>query len=164
MSDDMIKKMPEPEEIRNRNGIIEHAGEFFEDVRENRNLFENKKIEFIDKFIEMRSIAKKHNLKNAGTVYFITLLHFYSPNTCPIYDIFAHKALKALFIEKTPKEVFVGSAIDKSDETGVKAMYEEFVYFAESLFGNDVLIDRALDRALWIYGHMSKRYESVKLS
>ena len=90
--------------------------------------------------------------KNFGSVYIINLIYFLSKGKFPIYDKFAHKAAKALFMEKQPNEVYVGSAPEKNDIKNVVNLYNEYLWLLEKLFHN-YSIDRITDRALWVYGH-----------
>lgn len=90
--------------------------------------------------------------KNFGSVYIINLICFLSKGKFPIYDKFAHKAAKALFMVKRPNEVYVGSAPGKNDIKNVVNLYNEYLWLLEKLFHN-YSIDRITNRALWAYGH-----------
>lgn len=88
-----------------------------------------------------------------GVVYIINLIYFMSRQKLPIYDKYAHKALKSLFMGKKPSEVYVGSAPDdKMKIEEVTAMYMEYIWLLEKTIGV-YSIDRKIDRALWTYGH-----------
>ena len=90
---------------------------------------------------------------NFGSVYIINLLYFLSSEKWPIYDKFAHAAAKALVLDKHPKEVFVGGALDKNSVRDVTNMYWEYIEYIKGLGLYNGKIDRADDRALWAYGH-----------
>ncbi len=92
--------------------------------------------------------------KNVGAVYIINLLFFLSKGEYPIYDKFAHVALKALALGVPPCYAFVGSAPDKGEAKKVKSMYLDYVNLIASLIGFEAYSkDRKWDRALWAYGH-----------
>lgn len=103
------------------------------------------------------SLIKLNPPHNFGAVYMINLLFFLSGGEWPIYDRFAHKAAKALFMEKHPNQIYVGPAPSKEKEADVVNMYSEYIWFLEKLFGNKS-IGRKIDRALWVYGHASGEY------
>lgn len=99
--------------------------------------------------------------KNIGPVYNINTLFFLTGGKAPIYDVFAHKAAKALLFGISPSEVYIGGNPDKHDVDKVVAMYQEYMILLKMLFKdwfknkqkNDMFISRELDRALWVYGH-----------
>ena len=97
-----------------------------------------------------------------GTVYIINLIYFLSKKKWPIYDKFAHKALKSLFMDKNPYEIYVDSAPGKKDINNVVNMYNEFLWLLNELFG-EISIERKLDRALWVYGHAGEDFDITKL-
>ncbi len=80
----------------------------------------------------------------------------------PVYDSFAHKALKALYMKKAPFEIFSGIAPGKYDVDKVINMYNEFLWLLNELF-DTYTIDRKLDRALWVYGHATDKYSLKSL-
>ena len=90
--------------------------------------------------------------KNFGSVYIINLIYFLSKGRFPIYDKFAHKAAKALFMGKQPNKVYVENAPGINDIENVVNMYNEYLWLLEKLF-HKYSIDRITDRALWVYGH-----------
>lgn len=102
------------------------------------------------------TISKKR-FKGLGTVYIFTLLFFFSKGKYPIYDQFAHKAAKAIILNKSPKDVFVGYPPSKTEIDKALSMYSEYRCFLSLIFG-DSGIDRDQDRALWVYGHSKKKY------
>lgn len=113
-----------------------------------------KKLNNCSDFLEIYEvITKEANApKNFGTVYIINLIFFLSKGEWPIYDKFAHKAVKAIYMEKAPWKVYVGEAPDKHNVNDVVNMYEEYIWLLEKVFGKKN-IDRETDRALWVYGH-----------
>ena len=94
---------------------------------------------------------------NFGAVYIINLIFFLSKGELPIYDKYAHKAVKAIYMKKKPSEVYVGEAPDKNSVSDVINMYEEYRWLLTKVFGKSN-IDRTTDRALWVYGHSNDKY------
>lgn len=114
-------------------------------------------------------VSEKNVPRNFGSVYIINLIYFKSKGTFPIYDKFAHKAVKALHMNKSPHEIFVGDAPGKYEVNKVVNMYQEYVWLLDEVFpegqkqigitgdeNQEVYISRELDRALWVYGHATK--------
>lgn len=105
--------------------------------------------------------------KNIGPVYNINTLFFLTGGKAPIYDAFAHKAVKALLFDILPCDVYLGGNPDKKDVDKVVAMYQEYMILLKMLFKdcfknkqkNDMFIPRELDRALWVYGHSKEKYK-----
>lgn len=115
-----------------------------------------------DKFLEkmpkdLTSDGKEKRLPNFGTVYLINLIYFRSEGKFPIYDQFAHKAVKALFANASPANIYIGPAPDKEEQTKVVALYREYLWLLDKVFGR-IKIERKLDQALWVYGHKSEAY------
>ncbi|MCR4717308.1 MAG: hypothetical protein K5656_09010 [Lachnospiraceae bacterium] len=130
-------------------------------------------------FIEIKD---KYDLDNYGTVYIINHMFFLSQGAVPIYDYYAHVAVKALFMNKSPLEVYVGApgkndhpkggkGLEKDKKEKIKNEYlavntlEEYMWLLNEVFpneihenGNVMYISRQLDRALWVYGHATKRW------
>lgn len=104
-----------------------------------------------------KSLVELNPPHNFGAVYMINLLFFLSGGNWPIYDRFAYKAAKALFMEKRPDQIYVGPAPSKEKVADVVNMYSEYIWLLEKLFGKKN-IDRKTDRALWVYGHASRDY------
>ena len=116
-------------------------------------------------------IKGKYDLYNYGTVYIINHMFFLSKGAVPIYDRFAHVAVKALFMHKPPLEVFVPAAPLKDDHPKGKGetkdhyysavnTLEEYMWLLRAVFpkeiqkkGDTMFISRKLDQALWVYGH-----------
>lgn len=90
---------------------------------------------------------------NIGTVYTITLIYFLSKGSLPIYDKFAHKAAKAVYLGVSPSEVFVGEAPGKTETQKIYNMYNEYCWLLKQIFGQEK-ISRKQDQALWVYGHI----------
>lgn len=95
---------------------------------------------------------------NFGTVYIINLMHFISEGKIPIYDKFAHKAVKAIFAEVNANKIYVGGPPEKSKVTDAINMLNEYIWLLEKVFGKSN-IDRQTDRALWVYGHADKIFD-----
>ncbi len=130
------------------------------DKKELRDYMErvSKRVDIGDEFKPMyECLYKLAPPKYFGAVYMINLLFFKSGGRWPIYDRFAHKATKALFMEKCPDQVYVGEAPAKKNINDVVNMYSEYVWLLEKLFGYKE-IDRRIDRALWVYGHATDNF------
>ncbi|NEX01674.1 hypothetical protein SAMN04487829_1279 [Pseudobutyrivibrio sp. NOR37] len=97
-----------------------------------------------------------HVPNNFGAVYIINLMYFKSSRKWPIYDKFAHKALKAILMEKSPGEIWIGDAPLKGEQAKVTNMYLEYCWLITTLFGGKE-IERKIDRALWVYGHATEK-------
>ena len=109
---------------------------------------------------------------NFGSVYIINLIYFLSKGDWPIYDRFAHIALKAIVMEKHPCEIYVSGAPAKiikykeNEQEKIKAneevikMYMEYLWLMDYVFGGHTfdIIGRKKDRALWVYGHATRNY------
>ena len=94
----------------------------------------------------------KQGVANLGTVYIITLVYFITQE-CPIYDRFAHQAIIAIKNDNKPGEVVKYATLPSKTESNAFQKYES-CYFKElvSVFPN--YMDRDVDRALWVYGHL----------
>lgn len=112
------------------------------------------------------SKAKDNAPKNFGTVNIINALFFITGGNAPIYDKFAHKAVKALLLEISPKDVYYRDipSKDEKEVDSVIAMYTEYMLLLKIVFKDffenkkkgDAFIPRELDMALWVYGHSQK--------
>lgn len=106
--------------------------------------------------------------KNIGPVYIINALFFLSKGKVPIYDAFAHKAIRALALDISPNQVFLGANPGRDNPKGMATMYCEYMLLLKKVFAghvfedNDMFISRELDRALWVYGHATKKYQPYK--
>ena len=119
-------------------------------------------------------IRNKYCLRNYGTVYIINHMFFLSKGKVPIYDRFAHVAVKSLFMNKSPLEVYVpeapskdahpkGRGPEKNNYYLALNILEEYMWLLKEVFpdeihknGDDMYISRKLDQALWVYGHAIK--------
>lgn len=121
-------------------------------------------------------IKDAYSLFNYGTVYIINQMFFLSRGAIPIYDRFAHVAVKALRMGKSPLEVFVPNAPLKNEQPKgkdrVNKKYflavnnlEEYMWLLNEVFpdeihknGDIMFISRELDQALWVYGHAIRKW------
>lgn len=169
-------------EIRPNRDAAPFTGEEFEkyvsdnpiDVKKyNFELAEDRKKLFL-------KIKDSYSLFNYGTVYIINQMFFLSKGAIPIYDRFAHVAVKALRMNKSPLEVFVPDAPLKNDHP--KGKYygkekyflavntlEEYIWLLNEVFpseihknGDTMFISRELDQALWVYGHSTKKWSDKR--
>lgn len=98
---------------------------------------------------------------NIGPVYIINLLFFLTKGKAPIYDQYAHKAVRALGYDVSPALIYIGENPDKHSAKKVVEMYYEYLLLLKNVFGGDVFKpvenndDRKLDQALWVYGHVT---------
>lgn len=102
----------------------------------------------------MNCLNKLVTKDNIGSTYATTLMYFASNGTYPIYDQFAAKAVAAL------NDKF--EYIDYTLPDKPQKRYKEFVEGILEIFSKeykkreeDILIWRAVDQALWAYGHIS---------
>lgn len=114
-----------------------------------------------DHDINNNELCEEAVIKNLGTVYSFMIIYFLSNQKWPIYDQFSHKAVKALYLDMSPKDVFVGQAPDKTNTNHVLAMYKEYCWLLNRVFG-EISIEREYDQALWVYGHCNKEYPKRK--
>ena len=103
-------------------------------------------------------LAKENVPTNFGSVYLINILYFLSKGKVPIYDRYAHIAVKALYFGAAPSNVYVGDAPAKNDTHKVINMLSEYMWFLNELFGT-YSIERPLDRSLWVYGHIQNSFD-----
>lgn len=100
---------------------------------------------------------------NMGPVNIINALFFITKGKAPIYDRFVHRAAKALFMEISPSDVYLGSNPEKKEVDKVVKMYKEYMILLKKLFPKEIgkdncFISRELDRALWVYGHANNKW------
>lgn len=110
----------------------------------------------------LENIMNNHD--GIGPVYAITLLHFLSKGIFPIYDKFAHIALKVIFDEKhdfntlliTDKEL--SKEFNTKDAETISESYQKYRFALNRLekvfYDVDKKDKRTIDRALWVYGHL----------
>lgn len=126
------------------------------------------------------ALTEKYNLYNFGSINIINMMFFMSKGAIPIYDYFAHLAVKALYLDKSPLEVVVNSAPGKNEHPrggspakkrdyylAVNAL-EEYMWMLKEVFpkeihkkGSDMYISRAIDQSLWVYGHAYKQFPPI---
>lgn len=124
-------------------------------------------IESLERKAEDNPQGVLYDLKNLevdriGPVYLITLLYFISKGKYPIYDRFAHIALKKIEDKEecsfysliTDKELQGEFKADKQDvEKLFKSYQDNYVARLRNIFGK-AYNARNVDRALWVYGHL----------
>lgn len=169
---------PLPEKMANISGYIENENntismdEFNDYIKKhsieinnyNLNLPKGRKELFL-------KIQNSYSLSNYGTVFIINQMFFLSKGAVPIYDQFAHIAVKALLMHVSPLEVFVPGAPSKNDPPKGEDNYypatnilEEYMWLLNEVFPSEIhkdgemYISRELDRALWVYGHATKKW------
>ncbi len=96
------------------------------------------------------------NINNIGTVYLITMLYFITKGEYPIYDRFAQMALIGIKEDKKIGEPIKCPKLPEKDKLNQildeNGSYLQYKKNLEELgYSKD---DRALDRALWVYGHL----------
>lgn len=136
---------------------------YCEHLEENKYLINNlvNKGEWKDAY----SKAKENAPKNFGPVHIINALFFITGGNAPIYDKFAHKAVKALLLGISPKDVYYRDIPSKKEVDSVIAMYTEYMLLLKIVFNDffenkkkgEAFIPRELDMALWVYGHSQKK-------
>lgn len=103
----------------------------------------------------------KNAPKGIGTTQMISLLCFLSRGDLPIMDRYAVAAARSIREGILPGSEYSRSAIWKElplkTEGGFSRVFEERISpYKEDLcvlFGNRWILDRDVDRALWVYGH-----------
>lgn len=106
------------------------------------------------------NLVKENSPENFGSVYLINILFFLSKGKIPIYDKYAHMAVKALFFGEAPSNIYVGAPPDKNNTQKVINMLSEYMWYLNKLFGT-FSITSSLDRALWVYGHSNSRFDVI---
>lgn len=131
------------------------------------NSIENERLVLVNKASLYKDL-QENAPRNIGPVYIITSLFFKSHGRFPIYDQFAHKAIRALALNLGPDEIYLGDNPGKSNVKKVMCMYNEYITLLEKVFPNeintdgDLFISRSLDQALWVYGHCTKPWHKIK--
>ena len=98
--------------------------------------------------------------KGIGPTYAITILYFLSKGEYPIYDKFAHIALKVIdesyeytkIIHSNELEKEFHSNSAKSDK--IFDNYNKYIGRLNKIFGNEYKTNRNIDQVLWAYGHL----------
>ncbi|MCR5809607.1 MAG: hypothetical protein K6G56_08655 [Clostridiales bacterium] len=100
---------------------------------------------------------------NFGPVNIINAIFFISRGKAPIYDSFAHRAVRSLIMGIDPEDVYLGTNPNKEEIKSVVKMYKEYMLLLKEAFpeyinmnNNNEFIPRKLDQALWVYGHIRK--------
>lgn len=161
--------------------------DFKNHVNESANNYKLKYEKGKDIKVFYEKVAKAYNLYNFGTVNIINVMFFLSEGAIPIYDYFAHVAVKALLMDKNPKEIFVPDPPGKDDKpkgrivkdkkNNSELLYdkndyylsvnllEEYMWMLKEVFpnvvkenGEKMYISRELDQALWVYGHAYNKW------
>lgn len=96
-----------------------------------------------------------------GPVYAITLLYFLSKGRYPIYDKFAHIAIKMIEEELPFKSLVEDKTLEKEFSTGAvdaekifRSYQDKYIARLHNVFGDAYQKNRDIDRALWVYGHL----------
>lgn len=108
-----------------------------------------------------------------GPVYAITFLYFLTRGKYPIYDRFAHIALKVIDEKNGFNDLISDSELGKefhtyssNVETVLRDYTESYIKRLNQIFrkkyGEECDTDRNLDRALWVYGHLFNETEANK--
>ncbi len=93
------------------------------------------------------------NVVNLGSVYILTLVSFITKK-CPIYDRFAHQAIVGIQNCLEPGKVVKITGLSGKSEKNTYQKYEEnYLAKLKEQFPNNYL-DRNVDQALWVYGHL----------
>ncbi|MCM1180795.1 MAG: hypothetical protein NC347_11095 [Clostridium sp.] len=109
-----------------------------------------------EKLVEAFKMLAEESPHNFGTVYIITMMFFISQGEIPIYDRFAHIAVKAIYADKFPYEIYVGGAPSKKAPEAAINILNEYRWLLQKTFKSSS-ISRELDRALWVYGHANQK-------
>ena len=128
-----------------------------------------------DAYNKVSNMVSELDLVGYGSVYIISSLFFLSKGKVPIYDYYANVAVKALLNDVNPQRVFVAQAPvrdehsrnDKTINSAVNMLMEyrkqlELLAKGTEYFNtNGMYISRELDRALWVYGHATKKWPEL---
>lgn len=104
-------------------------------------------------------------IEKFGPVYVLTLLYYITKNRSPIFDQYAYRAIRAIYHEKKPDEIWYAgpSYKPKNDSENDNDYIEQvanytlnvindYKWYLKEVFGT-WSIRRDVDRALWVYGH-----------
>lgn len=96
-----------------------------------------------------------------GPVYAITLLYFITNGKYPIYDRFAHIALKQIESSASFDNVIQDASLRHefhSCSTKIEKIYNDYqkhyIRRLTKIFGEEYQTNHDIDRALWVYGHL----------
>ena len=159
--------------VKNRNYTITINDQFVEFVINSSVATDDDAVEALKTIMEV---------PNIGFTYAVTLLYFMSKGQYPIYDKFAHIALLVIdggssfdcIIKDSElqgkgrgknRKVEIPSNIDKTaDDKNEKIKFafdkykENYIGRINRIFnmnyGEEMISDRTVDRALWVYGHL----------
>lgn len=97
--------------------------------------------------------------KGIGPVYAITLLFFLSKGCYPIYDKYAHIALKVILDHMDYTGIVTDSDISREFHNSSHSKryphdYKAYIDKMKAVFGEKYIKDRRIDQALWTYGHL----------
>lgn len=99
--------------------------------------------------------------RGIGPVYAITILYFVTKGQYPIYDKFAHIALKVIDESFEYGSVITDQELRKEFNSGVNDIDKLYSCYSKyyinrltSIFGGEYITNRDIDRALWAYGHL----------
>ncbi len=151
----------------------------------NHNKIDITEYDFEDKEIRRQLFIKikdTYNLYNYGSVNIINQMFFLSKGAIPLYDYYAHLGVKALFMNKSPLEIYISDAPGKDDHPkgnnkkkkdyyNAVNILEEYMWLLKEVFPKEIhknesikYISRELDQALWVYGHATINYLNIKRS
>lgn len=133
---------------------LEELKDYIERINANVNVIKDKMKE--EKLVDAFKMLAEKSPHNFGTVYIITMMFFISQGEIPIYDRFAHIAVKAIYADKFPYEIYVGEAPSKKAPEAAINMLNEYRWLLQKTFKSSS-INRELDRALWVYGHANQK-------
>lgn len=155
---------------------IEKVKKYINETAKLDLLFESE-LDIRKSYDEVLSVVSDLELTGYGSVYIISSLFFLSKGKIPIYDYYAHVAVKALLDKINPQEVYVGavptkdqcSIGDKSNKSAVNLLLEYQRQLKDLAEGTEhfktdegMYISRQLDRALWVYGHAKEKWGEKK--
>ena len=134
---------------------------------------EHDQLDAVKDLSEAFDIIKSCNTEQAfGTVYMINTMFFLTQGEIPIYDKNVYRAIQALYLSKSPKDIIVSDASSAKDSMGAMFRLIEYLYLLDQVFGEERksqskefaeyehvgYISRGLDRALWVYGQCTEKY------
>lgn len=131
--------------------------ELYEHIRDNEKCLKEKA--HSDNQEDIRWVIEKlREIKGIGDVYAITLLYFLSNGKYPIYDQYAHYAIKAIGASEEEKDKLWTAPDLKKDvkldsKKLVSTYIDNYVNTLKNIFEKRYN-DRNVDRALWVYGHL----------